>query len=215
MSGTKRSKAKKTPRKGDSAKRGIRNTSKRSSKDDESARQPMSLKILFRPDRAPYIRGDGISTSACVFCQSRDGRADFTSLLVYRTTHAMVVLNKFPYNTGHLLVLPIRHVAHLKDLSLEESGTLHETLRQAIAVLESEYKPLGLNVGLNLGKAAGAGLPEHMHYHIVPRWAGDLNFFPLIANTKTVIETLEQTFARLSVAFSKQNNRKNANETRL
>ncbi len=100
-------------------------------------------------------------------------------------------------------MIPLRHQGSLVKLSKTESQDLHETLRLAISVLEKAYLPGGVNVGLNLGQVAGAGIPEHLHYHVIPRWSGDLNFFPLVAETKTVIESLEMSFERLLPYFER------------
>lgn len=161
---------------------------------------PLERDILFRPDRLKYVR-KLIQPDGCVFCRAAEEKPSFETLCVYRTKHSMIVLNKFPYNSGHLLVIPRKHLADLSDLSQEEFTDLHNLLREAVKALRSTYEPQGFNVGLNLGAVAGAGIPDHLHYHVIPRWAGDLNFFPLIAETKTVIETLESTFDRLLAYF--------------
>lgn len=115
----------------------------------------------------------------------------------------MIMLNKFPYNSGHLLVLPRRHCGDLLKLSDVEFEDLNNSIRKAMAALNEIYQPGGINIGLNHGATAGAGIPEHLHYHMVPRWSGDLNFFPLIAETKVLVETLEQTYGRLLEYFKK------------
>ena len=115
----------------------------------------------------------------------------------------MVVLNKYPYNNGHTLVIPTRHVGEFTKLDAKEHRDLHALLRETVRVLQDTYECGGLNVGLNLGSAAGAGIPEHLHYHVVPRWRGDTNFFPLLAETKVVVETLEQSYERLLPLFKK------------
>lgn len=125
----------------------------------------------------------------------------FESLCVFKSEHTMIVLNKFPYNSGHLLVMPREHKGHLLSLTEVEFQDLHQVLKKAIQAMEKLYQPAALNIGLNHGKAAGAGLPDHLHYHVIPRWEGDLNFFPLIAETKVVIESLEQTFEKFSQYF--------------
>jgi ATP adenylyltransferase len=113
----------------------------------------------------------------------------------------MVLINKYPYNSGHILVLPKRHCGNLLSLTENEFTDLHRTLKIAMAGVQQVYSPAGFNLGMNHGAVAGAGIPDHLHYHIVPRWAGDVNFFPLIAETKVVIESLEQTFDRLLSYF--------------
>lgn len=123
------------------------------------------------------------------------------NLWVFQGDHVFVVLNRFPYNPGHLLVLPQRHVANLEDLTPGELSELFQTVTLSIKVLKKVYRPKGFNVGLNLGQAAGAGIPQHLHVHVVPRWGGDLNFFPLLGSHKVIIETLEQSWARIHEGF--------------
>jgi ATP adenylyltransferase len=163
---------------------------------------PMERDVLFRPDRFKYVR-KLIKPEGCVFCNAAKNPASFETLCVYKSKHSMVVLNKFPYNSGHLLVIPLKHEGDLMTLSKEAHYDLHDTLRMAMSSLQDVYQPGGMNVGLNHGAVAGAGIPEHIHYHVVPRWAGDLNFFPLIAETKVVVESLEQTYDRLLGYFKK------------
>lgn len=161
---------------------------------------PMEKDVLFRPDRFKYVR-KLIQPTGCVFCHASKEKPSFETLCVYKTEYSMILLNKFPYNSGHLLVIPLRHTGDPLELSEAEFRDLHLTLKEAVKALRQVYEPAGMNVGLNLGAVAGAGIPDHMHYHVIPRWAGDLNFFPLIAETKTVIESLEMTFDRLVAYF--------------
>ncbi len=161
---------------------------------------PLERDILFRPDRYKYVR-KLIKPDGCVFCHASKNGVGFENLCVYQSKHSMVVLNKFPYNSGHVLVIPRKHIGDLGDLKAEEAADLHELLVLTTKALRQVYEPGGLNVGLNLGAVAGAGIPDHLHYHVIPRWAGDLNFFPLVAETKTVIESLEMSFERLIAYF--------------
>lgn len=115
----------------------------------------------------------------------------------------MVVLNKYPYNNGHLLILPSRHVGEMEDLKEAEWSEIHFLLRESVRILKKVYQCAGLNVGMNLGAAGGAGIPDHLHYHVIPRWRGDTNFFPLIAETKVVVESLEDSYEKLSKHFKK------------
>ena len=162
---------------------------------------PNKRNILFRPDRMKYVR-KMIKTKGCVFCRSAKMDVSFESLCVYKTKYTQIVLNKYPYNNGHLLVLPLDHVGELTALSPERYDDLHRAIRVAIKAVEKVYQPTGFNIGLNHGATGGAGIPEHLHYHIVPRWSGDLNFFPLIANTKVVIETVEQSYKKFADYFA-------------
>lgn len=164
---------------------------------------PMERDVLFRPDRLKYVR-KLIPHDGCVFCKAAEGESRFETLCLYKSKHSMVVLNKFPYNSGHVLILPRNHIGNLLELSDAEFADLHETIRLSMKALNETSQPEGINIGLNHGKVAGAGIPEHLHYHMVPRWAGDLNFFPLIADTKVVVESLDQTYSRLETFFKKQ-----------
>lgn len=163
---------------------------------------PLERDVLFRPDRYKYVRKI-IKPDGCVFCRASKEAPAFETLCVYKTKHSMILLNKYPYNSGHLLVLPLRHCGDLLKLSDEEFTDLQNCIRKAMKALNDEYQPGGINLGLNHGATAGAGIPEHLHYHLIPRWAGDLNFFPLIAETKVLVESLEQTYERLLEYFKK------------
>lgn len=163
-------------------------------------RWPVERDVFFRPDRLKYVRRL-LPDKDCVFCVAAEKKPSLETLCVYQNKNAMIVLNKYPYNSGHLLVLPRRHCGDLLDLSDEEHTDVQDLVRLAVKALKEVYNPGGLNLGLNIGATAGAGIPGHLHYHVIPRWAGDLNFFPLVAETKTVIENLETTFDRLIAYF--------------
>ncbi len=160
---------------------------------------PLERDILYRPDRLKYVR-KLVKTEECVFCIAAK-RVSFETLSLYQTKYSTIVLNKYPYNSGHIMVIPRRHCGDLLKLTQEEHYDLHDTLRLAMRALNEIYQPGGMNLGLNHGATAGAGIPEHIHYHVIPRWSGDLNFFPLIAETKVVVESLEQTYDRLMGYF--------------
>lgn len=164
---------------------------------------PLKRRVLFRPNRLKYVR-QLIKDDGCVFCRSAHLPLSFESLCVYKTDYSQIVLNKFPYNNGHLLVLPLEHIGQLLELSPERYDDLHRCLRLAVQAVQEVYNPSGFNIGLNHGAAAGAGIPDHLHYHVVPRWGGDLNFFPLIAETKLVVESVEDTYQRLANYFQKE-----------
>ena len=161
---------------------------------------PLERDVLFRPDRLKYVR-KLIKETSCVFCRASSDKMSYETLCVYQTKYSMVVLNKFPYNSGHVMVLPKRHCGDLLELSQDEWQDLSYLIRLATKVVREVYQPAGMNTGLNHGAVAGAGIPEHLHFHLIPRWAGDLNFFPLIAETKLVIENLETSYARLTEGF--------------
>lgn len=163
---------------------------------------PQERDTMSRPDRIRYVRQLKSNDGICVFCEAlKQNKPSFKTLLLYKTKYSMVILNKYPYNTGHLLVLPQRHEGQLDLLSLEETNDLAQTVQKCVGILKEVYKCQGLNLGLNHGAVAGAGIPEHLHWHIIPRWFGDTNFFPLIAETKVLVESLESTYNRLRPYF--------------
>lgn len=163
---------------------------------------PAQKQVLFRPERLKYVR-KLVRSETCVFCEALERGVKATgSLLVVVQGSAMLILNKYPYNAGHLLVLPTRHVGRFEDLTSEELADTQALLQKAMRALTDLYSPGGFNMGLNLGSVAGAGIPDHLHWHLIPRWPGDSNFFPLIAETKVVVETLERTHERLVPYFT-------------
>jgi ATP adenylyltransferase len=137
--------------------------------------------------------GDG-----CVFCAIPETEAD---RLLVRGELAYVVLNKFPYNPGHLLVVPIRHVGELEDATSEENAELQALMQRSLHAIRRTAGPDGFNIGLNLGRTAGAGIPDHLHWHVVPRWGGDTNFMPVVGKTRVLPELLAETYRRLKPAF--------------
>jgi len=130
----------------------------------------------------------------CFLCRGVMGADDRANLLAHRSAFSIVVLNRFPYNNGHLLVAPIAHKSRLDELTTDELLDLQLVLRRMLGVLERRMSPNGFNVGLNLGRAAGAGLPGHLHWHIVPRWNGDTNFMPVLTNTRVIVQSLDALY---------------------
>lgn len=157
------------------------------------------LERLWTPYRMAYVRSD-TTADGCPFCQIPDGD-DATNLVVARGTATYAVLNLHPYNPGHLMVLPYRHVAELEDLTPEESAGLMSMTQQAITVIRKVSTPHAFNVGLNLGGPAGGSLADHLHQHVVPRWSGDANFITVISDTKVLPQLLEDTRALLADAW--------------
>lgn len=158
------------------------------------------MRQLWAPWRMAYIDQDS-KEAGCIFCskfQSRDRREN---LLLALTRHSMVMLNKYPYNNGHLLLAPKRHEKNLSDLSLEEYGDLSEALRQSIDIIRKILSPGGINLGMNLGKCAGAGIEDHLHWHVVPRWEGDTNFMPVVGETRVMPQHLLDSYDRLQPHF--------------
>lgn len=157
----------------------------------------MEREKLWAPWRMPYIRGIE-KTDACFLCQGYENPdADDEHLVVWRTEKSLVVLNRFPYNNGHLLIAPARHVASLDDTTDEEMTELMKLIREARRALSLAIHPHGFNVGLNLGRCAGAGLPDHMHIHMVPRWDGDTNFINVCSDTDVVSQSVGELLAEL------------------
>ncbi len=155
---------------------------------------------LWAPWRLAYVQAAG-ADDGCVFCREATGELGDASLVVDRSEHAFTLLNKFPYSSGHLMIAPVRHIAELRELSETEVGELHELTTRAIDALRSAYRPDAFNVGWNLGTVAGGSIAGHLHEHVVPRWAGDTNFMPVLADVKVMPEHLEATRARLRAAF--------------
>lgn len=182
------------------AKGGTSRQPKRPKRAPATTEWPLKRDVLFKPERLKYVRKQ-IATNGCVFCEAVARGVSRDSLVLYADETVMVIMNKYPYNTGHVLILPRRHVGDLPQLSAEENARVFAMVQTCVEILGEVYKPAGFNVGINLGASAGAGIPEHLHVHVIPRWSGDTNFFPLIAQTKVVVETLEQTYDRLIPSF--------------
>jgi ATP adenylyltransferase len=156
--------------------------------------------ILMAPWRLKYIKGADVSRCSlaiCVFCEALKKGPSLESLILWSGQTCSIYLNKYPYNNGHLMVIPHRHTADFGALSEKEFSEIHAALKKAHDILIEAYKPQGLNIGMNLGRAGGAGIADHLHYHLVPRWGGDTNFMPVLADTKVISETLSQTYEKL------------------
>jgi len=153
------------------------------------------MKKLWAPWRIEYILSE--KSEECIFCEYPKERRDKENLILYRGKTCFIILNKYPYNNGHLMVVPYKHVPTPLELSDEELLELSKLVNLSIKVLNFVMKPQGFNVGANIGKAAGAGIEEHYHIHVVPRWIGDTNYMPIIADTKVLVEALDKTYERL------------------
>ena len=159
------------------------------------------MERLWAPWRLAYLTGAGGGDGGgCIFCGARDEDPP-SPLVVHRGRRCYVILNKYPYSNGHLLVVPQRHVATLAGLDAAELGELAVLMQAAEQVLTAAYSPHGLNVGVNVGRAAGAGAPDHLHVHLVPRWDGDTSFMTVVAETRVVPEELDATARRLRPLF--------------
>jgi ATP adenylyltransferase len=157
---------------------------------------------LWTPHRTAYVRGsanqpDNPDKEHCPFCNAQK-KSDEDGLIVYRGEKCFVIMNLFPYNSGHIMVLPKRHISFYIDLEQDELREFTELTRHAIEVINKVLKPDGLNLGMNQGRVAGAGIAAHLHQHILPRWTGDANFLPLIAQTRTVAQLLPEMREKLA-----------------
>ena len=155
---------------------------------------------LYSPWRYGYVAGTSEPAAGCVFCQAQSDQAA-DPLLVTRTPLAFVILNLYPYNSGHLMVVPSRHVASLAELDAGELAELIRLTQRAEIALTEVYRPQGINVGLNLGRAAGAGIADHLHIHLLPRWTGDTNFMTTVGESRVIPEALEVTYEKLCSKF--------------
>jgi ATP adenylyltransferase len=168
----------------------------------------VSHKQLWAPWRLSYIKttppGEKPQSSHpdCFLCGYRDSDADSENLVVHRGSHAIVVLNRFPYNNGHLLIAPAEHKADIRELTDDEMLDCGRLLQKMVGVLEKAVTPDGFNIGLNLGRVAGAGLPGHLHWHIVPRWNGDTNFMPVLGDAKVIPQSLDALYEILEQELS-------------
>jgi len=166
----------------------------------------MSLERLWAGWRSEYVKdataqNRSLGEHGCVFCELLSQAPGPDNGVVVRGERAAVVLNAFPYGSGHLLILPLRHESSLGDLDEAEATELWAMARRAVAAVESAYGPDGVNLGANLGEAAGAGIPAHLHLHVLPRWSGDTNFMTSIAETRVLPESLSETWTRVRAAW--------------
>lgn len=160
------------------------------------------MKTLWTPWRIEHVLGNAPQPDGCLFEPAGDGKADKEALLLYRDRSVVVLLNRFPYTNGHLLVAPARHKACITELTTAENCALMEMVKNATTILKSHLKPDGFSIGCNIGATAGAGIADHLHFHIVPRWEGDHNFICVIAEIRTIPEHIAATYDRLLPAFS-------------
>ncbi len=157
------------------------------------------MNTLWAPWRIEYIvqkKEDG-----CIFCTKPQQNKDQQNLILFRGDYCYVIMNYYPYNNGHIMVVPYKHTSKMSDLSKDEYTEMMALLNQCITVLQEEMTPNGFNIGMNLGDVAGAGVKDHLHFHIVPRWKGDMNFMPVTSHTKVIPEALEETWKKLKRRF--------------
>ncbi len=157
------------------------------------------MRNLWAPWRIEYVLGK--REPYCIFCAEGGGKSDDERLLLWRRERTMVLMNKYPYNNGHLLIAPWRHVSDVTALDEVEMCEIMTTIARCIEVLRTVMRPEGFNVGLNLGAVAGAGIEEHLHFHVVPRWSGDTNFIAVVGELRTIPEHFRQTYEKLLPHF--------------
>jgi ATP adenylyltransferase len=160
------------------------------------------MEYITTPWREEYIK-KLIKMKGCIFCQALKKKNDKQSFILYRGIHNFVLLNKYPYTPGHLMIAPYKHLASIELAEKEATDEMTELLKKCLTLLRKQYNPHGFNTGMNIGQCAGAGVADHYHLHIIPRWAGDSNFMPLIGNTKVVLEDLYTSYDKLLRYFEK------------
>jgi len=162
---------------------------------------------LWAPWREKYVTKIAGKKHGSIFTKIQKERKDKKNYIFLRSKHSFAVLNIYPYNNGHSLIVPNREVKELSELKKEERGDLLDLLDETKSLLDQTIKPAGYNIGINLGQAAGAGMPDHLHIHIVPRWKGDVNFMPVVAETKVISQSLNALYTQLTDAYKKRNRR--------
>jgi len=158
------------------------------------------MQVIWAPWRMDYILSDD-KKGGCIFCPGDDREKDQARLILYVGSMTTVLMNRFPYINGHLLVAPIRHIPELEGLSNEESMDLLLMVKKSVDILKKVMVPEGFNIGLNLGRVAGAGVEEHMHFHIVPRWNGDTNYMTVLGDVRVIPEHIDETYRKLRPYF--------------
>jgi ATP adenylyltransferase len=161
------------------------------------------MEHLWAPWRSTYMKSKG-DRSKCIFCDALAAGRDQETLIVHRARFNFVILNRYPYTSGHLMVAPYQHVSRLQQVDEATVEEMMRLTRRAERLIEQEYNPQGLNIGMNLGEAAGAGIEQHIHLHVLPRWMGDANFMTSVGDTRVLPEDLSKTFAKLDKAFKQE-----------
>jgi ATP adenylyltransferase len=159
------------------------------------------IKLLWSPWRMEYVKRE--KEKGCVFCNRIKQSDDKKNLILVRFKYSFVIMNLYPYNNGHLMVVPYRHVSDYSSLKEIERNEIAELTNLSIKVMKNVLNPQGFNIGMNIGRIGGAGIADHLHQHIVPRWEGDTNFMPIIGHTKVIVDSLNETYNDLKIGFSK------------
>ncbi len=158
------------------------------------------MKLLWAPWRLKYILG--AKEKDCIFCEKPKAGNDREHFILHRGKSNFIILNLYPYNNGHLMVVPYKHASGIGGIGPEEAAEMMELTQKSVGVLQRKFNPQGFNIGMNLGSAAGAGIEEHLHMHVVPRWNGDTNFMPVLGETKVMPQHIESTYDNLIDGFS-------------
>lgn len=157
------------------------------------------MDILWAPWRIEYIKQP--KEAGCIFCTKPAENQDEKNFIIHRSKTSFVIMNFYPYNNGHLIIVPFRHISEITELTADEKLEMMDLLASSEAALQQTMSPHGFNIGMNLGEVAGAGVKDHLHFHIVPRWNGDTNFMPICGHTKVVSEGLAETWEKLKKVF--------------
>lgn len=160
------------------------------------------IKYITAPWREEYVK-NAFKMNECIFCRALQSEKDNETFILHRAEYNFLILNRYPYTPGHLMIAPYAHLDSIEKAKKEITDEMTDLLKLSLSVLRKTYQPHGFNTGMNIGHSAGAGVADHYHLHIIPRWTGDANFMPLIGNTKVVIEDIETTFEKLKSKFQK------------
>lgn len=167
------------------------------------------MEMMWAPWRGDYISGSAdqnkLKTEGCVFCEALKTKNDEDRYIIYRGKNAFVILNLYPYNNGHMMIIPNQHISKAEMMDFDTRYEVMDLIIKAEIVLYQVYKPHGINIGANIGAAAGAGIAQHMHFHILPRWNADVNFMTTVANTRVVPESLEISWQKIRKAWDEMN----------
>ncbi|MFC2163422.1 HIT domain-containing protein [Acidobacteriota bacterium] len=158
------------------------------------------IKYITAPWREEYVK-KAFKMTECIFCRALQAETDKEAFILHRAKHNFLILNRYPYTPGHLMIAPYAHLDSIEKAEKEITDEMADLLKLSLRVLRKTYRPHGFNTGMNIGHSAGAGVADHYHLHLIPRWTGDANFMPLIGNTKVVIEDIETTYKKLKSQF--------------
>jgi ATP adenylyltransferase len=171
------------------------------------------MEYISAPWREEYVK-KVCRRQGCFFCRALKLKKDKAGFILFRGTHNFIILNKFPYNPGHLMIAPYRHLASFEHTAREAAEEMAALLKMSLKVLRKYCRPQGFNAGMNFGRSAGAGVVDHYHLHVIPRWHGDSNFMPIVGQTKVLIEDLESTYERLWPLFQEEKKRSRRKTTK-